>query len=57
MGRGFNVIGLMVVGVLLAGLPLYQLTFTAISWIVCIIVLAILGIKTSGRVLEEISEK
>jgi putative MFS transporter len=57
MGRGFNVIGLMVVGVLLAGLPLYQLTFTALSWIVCIIVLAILGTKTSGRVLEEISEK
>jgi putative MFS transporter len=57
MGRGFNVVGLMVVGVLLAGLPLYQMTFTALSWIACIIVLAILGTKTSGRVLEEISEK
>lgn len=57
MGRGFNVIGLMVVGVALAGMPAAQLTFVALSWLACIIVLLVYRVKTSGKVLEEISEK
>jgi hypothetical protein len=43
--------------VALAGNPTSQLSFTAISWIICIIALLAFHIKTSGRPLEEITEK
>ena len=57
LGRGFNVLGLLVIGVVLAGNPTSQLSFTAISWIICIIAILAFRIKTSGRPLEEITER
>ncbi|MCL5679774.1 MAG: MFS transporter [Candidatus Marsarchaeota archaeon] len=57
LGRGFNVVGLLIIGVALAGIPLAQLGFTAISWLVCVVVIMVWGIKTSKRALEDITEK
>jgi putative MFS transporter len=57
LGRGFNVVGLLVIGVALAGIPIAQLSFTAVSWLVCLVIIAVWGIKTSRRTLEEITEK
>ena len=57
LGRGFNVVGLLVIGVALAGIPIAQLSFTAVSWLVCLVIIAVWGIKTSRRALEDISER
>ena len=57
LGRGFNVVGLFVVGVFLANIPVAQLSFVGISWFVCVIILAVIGINTTKKVLEDISEK
>ncbi|MCL4399609.1 MFS transporter [Candidatus Parvarchaeota archaeon] len=57
LGRGFNVVGLLVIGVALAASPAAQLSFVAISWFVCVAVLAVTGVKTSKITLEDISEK
>ncbi|MGC8696557.1 MAG: MFS transporter [Conexivisphaera sp.] len=57
LGRGFNVVGLLAIGVALAGSPAAQLGFTAVSWIICIVAILALGYRTSGMILEEITER
>ena len=56
-GRGFNVIGLLVIGVALTGSTAAQLSFVGLSWLGCVIVLALAGVATSRKTLEEITEE
>jgi putative MFS transporter len=55
-GRAANVIGVMVVGVVLAGTLTGQLIWIAANWSICIVIMAIMGFRTTGRALEEITE-
>lgn len=56
-GRGFNVIGLFVIGVALAGSTGAQLSFVGLSWLGCVLVLLVAGVATSKKTLEDISEE
>lgn len=55
-GRASNVIGVLVVGVALASTLTGQLLWIAVNWLLCILIMAIMGFKTTGRTLEDISE-
>jgi putative MFS transporter len=54
-GRGSNLIGTLVIGVALAANYTGQLLFIGLSWIGVAIVVIVLGVKTTGKKLEEIS--
>jgi putative MFS transporter len=55
-GRASNVIGVMVVGVALASTLTGQLVWIAGNWVLCIIIMAVMGFRTTGRTLEDITE-